>query len=152
LSGVISVSPPFTRGRNDNEVRRLSGVLSVNQPYQDAMVTGEQTMWYAMLSPYLNIGLLHPLEVVQAAEQAYHANRDQWELNSIEGFVRQIIGWREYMHGIYVYMGEDYPDRNWFNHTQPLPDFYWTGETNMNCLHHILNQVKAKLFSTTFKD
>lgn len=117
--------------------------LSNFGPYQDAMVTGEQTLWHAMLSPYLNIGLLHPLEVVQAAEQAYYANREQWELNSVEGFVRQIMGWREYMHGIYVYMGEDYPDRNWFNHTQPLPDFYWTGETRMNCLHHVLSQVKA---------
>lgn len=116
--------------------------LSNFGPYQDAMVTGEQTLWHAMLSPYLNIGLLHPLEVVQAAEQAYYANRDTWELNSVEGFVRQIIGWREYMHGIYVYMGEDYPERNWFNHTQPLPDFYWTGETKMNCLHHVLTQVK----------
>lgn len=116
--------------------------LSDFGPYQDAMVTGEQTMWHAMLSPYLNLGLLHPLEVVQAAEQAYDTNQDVWELNSIEGFVRQILGWREYVHGIYIHMGEDYPQRNWFNHTQPLPDFYWTGETEMNCLHHILTQVK----------
>lgn len=111
-------------------------------PYQDAMVTGEQTMWHAMLSPYLNLGLLHPLEVVQAAEQAYYTNQDTWELNSIEGFVRQVLGWREYMHGIYLYLGEDYPQSNWFNHTQPLPDFYWTGATPMNCLHHILSQVQ----------
>lgn len=116
--------------------------LSNFGPYQDAMVTGEQTMWHAMLSPYLNLGLLHPLEVVQAAEQAYLKNQGEWELNSVEGFVRQILGWREYMHGIYVYMGEDYPEYNWFNHTHPLPDFYWTGETSMNCLHHVLSQVK----------
>lgn len=121
--------------------------LSDFGPYQDAMVTGEQTMWHAMLSPYLNIGLLHPIEVLQAAEQAYEENQTEWELNSIEGFVRQILGWREYMHGIYIYMGEDYlgedyADRNFFNHTQPLPEFYWTGDTQMNCLHHILTQVK----------
>lgn len=116
--------------------------LSDFGPYQDAMVTGEQTMWHAMLSPYLNIGLLHPLEVIEAAERAYQENPNAWELNSIEGFVRQILGWREYMHGIYIYMGEDYPERNWFNHTHSLPDFYWTGETQMNCLHHILKQVK----------
>lgn len=116
--------------------------LSNFGPYQDAMVMGEQTLWHAMLSPYLNIGLLHPLEVVQAAEQAYADNPD-WSLNNIEGFVRQILGWREYMHGIYIYLGEDYPNRNWFDHTQPLPDFYWTGETEMNCLHQVLNQVKA---------
>lgn len=116
--------------------------LSEFGPYQDAMVTGEQTMWHAMLSPYLNIGLIHPLEVVQAAERAYYNNRDKWQLNSIEGFIRQVIGWREYMHGVYVYMGEDYPDRNYFNHTNPLPGFYWTGETKMNCLNHILKQVR----------
>jgi deoxyribodipyrimidine photolyase-related protein len=116
--------------------------LSSFGPYQDAMVTGEQTMWHAMLSPYLNIGLLHPLEVVKAAQQAYYQNEDAWDLNSVEGFIRQVLGWREYMHGMYAYMGEDYPDRNWFNHNQPLPDFYWTAETEMNCLHQILTQVK----------
>ncbi|MBD2461296.1 cryptochrome/photolyase family protein [Oscillatoria sp. FACHB-1407] len=116
--------------------------LSEFGPYQDAMVTGEQTMWHAMLSPYLNLGLLHPLEVVQAAERAYLQHQSEWELNSVEGFIRQVLGWREYMHGIYIYMGEDYPERNWFNHTQPLPNFYWTGDTQMNCLHQILTQVK----------
>ncbi len=117
---------------------RLSGF----GPYQDAMVTGEPTLWHAMLSPYMNIGLLHPLEIVQAAEAAYYRNQDTWALNSVEGFIRQILGWREYIHGIYLYMGEDYPQRNYFNHTHPLPDFYWTGDTAMNCLHQVLKQVK----------
>jgi deoxyribodipyrimidine photolyase-related protein len=116
--------------------------LSAFGPYQDAMITGEQTLWHAMLSPYLNIGLLHPLEVLEAAEKAFYQNQEVWELNSIEGFVRQILGWREYMHGIYLHMGEDYPNRNFFNHNQPLPAFYWTGETKMNCLHQVVNQVK----------
>jgi len=116
--------------------------LSNFGPYQDAMVTGEQTMWHAMLSPYLNLGLLHPLEVLRAAEQAYYENQSEWELNSVEGFIRQILGWREYMHGIYIHMGEEYPNHNWFNHTHPLPAFYWTGETQMNCLHQVLSQVK----------
>jgi deoxyribodipyrimidine photolyase-related protein len=116
--------------------------LSNFGPYQDAMLMGEQTLWHAMLSPYLNIGLLHPLEVVQAAEQAYEENPSAYDLNSLEGFIRQVIGWREYMHGIYVYMGEDYPQRNFFNHSHPLPGFYFTGETDMNCLHHVIHQVK----------
>jgi deoxyribodipyrimidine photolyase-related protein len=116
--------------------------LSEFGPYQDAMIMGEQTMWHAMLSPYLNIGLIHPMEVLEAVGKAYDQHRDQGQLNSIEGFVRQILGWREYINGIYNYMGEDYPEHNWFNHTQPLPEFYWTGETKMNCLHHILTQVK----------
>ncbi len=109
-------------------------------PYQDAMVTGEETMWHAMISPYLNIGLLQPLEVIKKAEQAYQEK--QLPLNSVEGFIRQVMGWREYMHGIYEYVSADYPEKNWFNHTQPLPEFFWNGETKMNCLHQILTQVQ----------
>jgi deoxyribodipyrimidine photolyase-related protein len=110
-------------------------------PYQDAMVTGEETMWHAMLSPYLNIGLLQPLEVITAAEKAYYENK--LDLSSVEGFIRQVMGWREYMHCVYNYMDADYRERNWFNHTQPLPAFYWNGErTDMNCLRQILTQVQ----------
>ncbi|RUR73255.1 cryptochrome/photolyase family protein [Chlorogloeopsis fritschii PCC 9212] len=108
--------------------------------YQDAMVTGEETMWHALLSPYMNIGLLQPLEIIQAVQQAYEQH--QLPLNSVEGFIRQVLGWREYMHGIYHYVDADYPEKNWFNHTQPLPEFFWTGRTKMNCLHQILTQVQ----------
>lgn len=113
--------------------------LNTFGPYQDAMVTGEDTMWHALLSPYLNLGLLHPQEVVEAVEQAYH-ERDL-PLNSVEGFIRQVLGWREYMHGLYWHVEEDYCDRNWFNHDHPLPEFFWTGETEMNCLHQVIDQV-----------
>ncbi len=110
-------------------------------PYQDAMVTGEETMWHSMLSPYLNIGLLQPLEVIRQAEAAYHEK--QLDLSSVEGFIRQVLGWREYMHGVYHYMDADYAQRNWFNHRQPLPQFYWdAGKTDMNCLRQILTQVQ----------
>ncbi|KKD36925.1 MAG: cryptochrome/photolyase family protein [Limnoraphis robusta] len=110
--------------------------------YQDAMVTGEQTLWHALLSPYLNLGLLHPFEVIQAAETAYHQNN--LPLNSVEGFIRQVLGWREYMHGIYRVMDADYSEHNWFNHTQPLPEFFWDAEkTDMNCLHQALSQVET---------
>ncbi|MEO0934564.1 MAG: cryptochrome/photolyase family protein [Cyanobacteria bacterium J06641_2] len=108
-------------------------------PYQDAMVTGEETMWHAMLSPYINIGLLQPLEIIQAAEAAYHEN--QLALNSVEGFIRQVLGWREYMHGIYHHVDADYPQQNWFEHNKKLPEFFWDGDTKMNCLHQILTQV-----------
>lgn len=106
--------------------------------YQDAMVTGEDTMWHSLLSPYLNLGLLQPLEVIEAAEQAYHDR--QIALNNVEGFIRQVLGWREYMRGLYNYA--DQSQSNWFEHTQPLPNFYWTAETEMNCLHQTLSQVK----------
>lgn len=109
-------------------------------PYQDAMVTGEDTMWHALLSPYLNLGLLHPLEVIEAAERAYH-ERDL-PLNSVEGFIRQVMGWREYMRGLYWQVEAEYFERNWFDHDRPLPDFFWTGDTEMNCLHQVIDQVR----------
>lgn len=110
-------------------------------PYQDAMVTGEETLWHSLISPYLNLGLLHPFEVIKAAERAFH--EQQIELNSIEGFIRQVLGWREYMRGLYVYMDPDYPQKNWFDHTQPLPEFFWDADkTDMNCLHQVLDQVQ----------
>lgn len=110
-------------------------------PYQDAMVTGEETMWHSMLSPYLNIGLLQPLEVIRAAEKAYYQNN--LDLSGVEGFIRQVLGWREYMHGVYTLTDADYSQRNWFNHTQPIPAFYWDAETtDMNCLRQILTQVQ----------
>ncbi|MEO0537572.1 MAG: cryptochrome/photolyase family protein [Cyanobacteria bacterium P01_A01_bin.123] len=109
-------------------------------PYQDAMVTGEDTMWHALLSPYLNLGLLQPLEVIGAVEDAYH--QQDLPLNSVEGFIRQVLGWREYMRGLYTYVDEDYPQRNYFDHTQPLPEFFWTAETEMNCLHQVIDQVQ----------
>jgi deoxyribodipyrimidine photolyase-related protein len=109
-------------------------------PFQDAMVTGEETMWHAMLSPYLNLGLLHPLEVIEAVEQAYY--EQSLPLNSVEGFIRQVMGWREYMHGLYWHVNDEYFDRNWFEHDRPLPDFFWTGETDMKCLHQVINQVR----------
>ncbi|NJK38801.1 MAG: cryptochrome/photolyase family protein [Oscillatoriales cyanobacterium RM2_1_1] len=110
-------------------------------PYQDAMVTGEDTLWHGLLSPYLNLGLLQPLEVLERIELA-HANRDL-PLNSVEGFIRQVLGWREYMRGLYVFLDSDYPERNWFQHIQPLPDFFWDAQqTDMNCLHQTLNQVE----------
>lgn len=109
-------------------------------PYQDAMVTGQDTMWHALLSPYLNLGLLQPMEVIQAVERAYRDRR--LPLNSVEGLIRQVLGWREYMRGLYLYMDDDYGDRNWFEHTGPLPEFFWTGDTEMNCLKQVLSQVK----------
>ncbi len=95
---------------------------------QDAMVTGEETMWPSLLSPYLNIGLLHPLEVIQAAETAYLEKN--LNLNGVEGFTRPIMGWREYIRGMYFYVDANYFEKNWFNHTQPLPEFFLGRQQN----------------------
>ena len=73
-------------------------------------------------------------------EQEFHEN--DVPLNSVEGFIRQVMGWREYMRGLYTYFDEDYPQKNWFNHQQPLPDFFWSGDVEMNCLHQVIDQVR----------
>lgn len=111
--------------------------------YQDAMVTGESFLWHSLLSPYLNLGLLSPLELINGAETAFRENPERLPLNSVEGFIRQILGWREYMFGLYHFLGADYSQRNWFNHDLPLPNFYWdSSQTEMNCLRQVLQQVE----------
>ncbi|MCC0176328.1 cryptochrome/photolyase family protein [Waterburya agarophytonicola K14] len=109
--------------------------------YQDAMLAGEYTMWHGLISPYLNLGLLEPMEVIDAIETAYY--QQELPLNSVEGFIRQVMGWREYMHGIYHLQDEDYSQNNWFDHHQPLPEFFWDGsKTKMNCLGQTLTQIE----------
>ncbi|UWQ17604.1 cryptochrome/photolyase family protein [Jannaschia sp. M317] len=100
--------------------------------YQDAMVTGQPFLYHSVLSIYLNAGLLGWREVCDAAETAWRAG--DAPLNAVEGFIRQIIGWREYIRGIYFREGPDYTTRNALNHDRALPEFYWTGQTDMRCL------------------
>jgi deoxyribodipyrimidine photolyase-related protein len=114
--------------------------------YQDAMITGEYTMWHSLISPYLNLGLLEPLEIINAIEAAY--DREELPLNSIEGYIRQVLGWREYMHGIYQYSDEEYSLNNWFDHHRSLPDFFWdASKTEMNCLHQTLTQIETTSYA-----
>ncbi|MDQ0516816.1 cryptochrome/photolyase family protein [Kaistia geumhonensis] len=100
--------------------------------YQDAMKRGAPFLFHAVLSPYLNIGLLTAGEVCTAAETAWRDGRAP--LNAVEGFVRQILGWREYVRGVYWLRMPDYPESNVLGADRPLPDFYWTGETDMACM------------------
>ncbi len=109
--------------------------------YEDAMLTGERHLWHSILSPYINAGLLDPLDLCRRAEAEYIAGRAP--LNSVEGYIRQIIGWREYMRGIYWREGPTYVDRNFLDHHRPLPAFYWTGETDMHCMAESLGQTLA---------
>jgi deoxyribodipyrimidine photolyase-related protein len=106
--------------------------------YEDAMLSGERYLWHSILSPYINSGLLDPLDLCRRAEAAYRAGRAP--LNAVEGYVRQIIGWREYMRGIYWREGPDYVERNFLGHTRELPGWYWTGETDMHCLSQAIGQ------------
>ncbi|KQU48178.1 deoxyribodipyrimidine photolyase [Sphingomonas sp. Leaf339] len=106
--------------------------------YEDAMLTGERHLWHSILSPYINSGLLDPLDLCRRAEAEYRAGRAP--LNSVEGYVRQIIGWREFMRGIYWREGPDYVNRNALDHHRPLPGWYWTGDTDMHCLAEAIGQ------------
>jgi deoxyribodipyrimidine photolyase-related protein len=106
--------------------------------YQDAMLTGEPFLWHSILSPYINSGLLDPLELCREVEIRYRDGKVP--LNAAEGFIRQIIGWREYVRGIYWLAGPDYVERNELGANRELPSFYWTGETDMHCLSQTIGQ------------
>jgi deoxyribodipyrimidine photolyase-related protein len=107
--------------------------------YQDAMDTRSWSLFHARISFALNIKMIHPLEVCERVVQAGLENPDV-ALHQIEGFVRQIIGWREYMRGVYWAQMPEYAQLNFFNHTRPLPDWFWTGATKMNCMRHAIKQ------------
>ena len=102
--------------------------------YQDAMHTDERNLFHSRISFALNTKILHPLEVMGAVIKYYQINQERIALSQVEGFVRQILGWREYMRGIYWREMPDYKTRNILENFNQLPDFYWTGKTKMNCL------------------
>jgi len=106
--------------------------------YEDAMWPGEPWLYHSHLSAALNLKLLNPREVVQAAEAAYHAGHAP--LQSVEGFIRQILGWREYVRGIYWTQMPGYVELNALDAQQALPAWYWTGQTDMACLRDALTQ------------
>ena len=106
--------------------------------YQDAMLTGEPFLSHSILSPYINSGLLDPLELCREVERRYSAGGVP--LNAAEGFIRQIIGWREYVRGIYWLSGPEYANRNALSASRDLPAFYWTGDTDMHCLSQAIGQ------------
>jgi deoxyribodipyrimidine photolyase-related protein len=108
--------------------------------YQDAMAPAEWSLYHARLSFSMNTKMLSPREVVDAAIATYYQNEDTIEYHQLEGFVRQIIGWREYMRGIYWAKMPEYSSLNYFNHDASLPAWYWTGKTKMNCLKNAINQ------------
>ena len=113
--------------------------------YQDAMVAGEDFLFHAWIAPALNIGLLSPREVCAAAEAAWASG--EAPLNAVEGFIRQILGWREYVRGIYFHAGPDYHARNALAATRPLPDFYWTGNTDMRCLAEAVRNTRDNAYA-----
>jgi len=113
--------------------------------YQDAIVEGQAFLYHAVLSPYLNCGLLTAREVAAAAADEYA--RGDAPLNAVEGFIRQIIGWREYVRGIYWHAGPTYKDSNALAATRDLPAFYWTGDTDLRCIAQSVAQVRTHAYN-----
>jgi deoxyribodipyrimidine photolyase-related protein len=123
------------RALKDFIAKRLRGFGT----YEDAMWAGEAVLYHSRLSASLNLKLLRPRECVDAALAAY--DRGGAELNDVEGFIRQIIGWREFIRGVYYRQGQRYTEKNELNHQGKLPDFFWTGATEISCLQHCLREV-----------
>lgn len=141
---------PFWLATDQTQARRalthfITHALPRFGDFQDAMMNDNRFLYHALISPYLNVGLLDPMEVCKAAEDAYRDGHAP--LNAVEGFIRQIIGWREYVRGIYFREGPDYPRRNALNHQRKLPEFYWTGDTDMNCMSKAITQTADEAYA-----
>lgn len=119
--------------------------LSLFGDFQDAMLQGQPWLFHSHLSFYLNCGLLLPLECIQAAEKAYAEERAP--LNAVEGFIRQILGWREYVRGIYWLKMPDYEQVNFLQSSRSLPALYWGQETHMNCLQQCVKETRENAYA-----
>ncbi|MDP9096906.1 MAG: cryptochrome/photolyase family protein [Pseudomonadota bacterium] len=119
--------------------------LSQFGDWQDTMKTGERTMFHALVSTSINAGLLSPLAACQAAEAAFRSGAAP--INAVEGFIRQILGWREFVRGVYWWKMPEYAAMNGLDATRRLPSFYWTGETRMNCLKQSIGQTRTLAYA-----
>ena len=108
--------------------------------YQDAMTPNEWSLYHARISFSMNVKMISPQEVIERAIREWQKRPNEIEYNQLEGFVRQIIGWREYMRGIYWLKMPEYATMNFFDNQEKLPDWFWTGKTKMNCLKDAINQ------------
>ena len=113
--------------------------------FQDAMMQDDRFLYHAIIGLYINAGLLDPLEVCRAVAQAYEEGAAP--LNAAEGFIRQIIGWREYVRGIYFREGPQYTQRNDLKHSRALPPVYWGGDTSMLCMEKAVGQTKQEAYA-----
>lgn len=113
--------------------------------FQDAMAQGEAWLFHSHISFYLNCGLLLPSEVIDVAQSAYLNH--QAPLNAVEGFIRQVLGWREYVRGLYWYKMPEYKQQNFLNATRKLPEFFWTAKTKMNCLSQCISETQQNAYA-----
>jgi deoxyribodipyrimidine photolyase-related protein len=137
---------PVTRADAEQAAQAfISTALPRFGDYQDALLTGEKFLFHSVLAPMVNVGLLDPLALCRMAEAAYRCGNAP--LNSVEGFIRQIIGWREYVRGIYWREGPDYVRRNALGAQRPLPAMYWTGRTGMACMAAAIGQTREEAYA-----
>ena len=123
----------------------LSDMLPSFGTWQDAMAKNQPWMWHGMISTSLNLGLLDPLDVCRRAEVEYRAGRAP--LNAVEGFIRQILGWREFVRGIYWLKMPEYGARNALDADRTLPWFYWSGETDMACVADAVKSTREHAYA-----
>ena len=108
--------------------------------FQDALTEDSWTVYHSRLSFAMNVKMLHPREVIAAVERKWREDPAHASIEQAEGFIRQILGWREYMRGVYWAHMPDYAKLNFFQHDRALPSWFWTGETRMRCLQHAIGQ------------
>lgn len=123
----------------------IAHVLPCFGDYQDAMIAGEPWLWHSLLASSLNLGLLSPMEVCRRAEAAWATGAAP--LNAVEGFIRQIIGWREFVRGVYFLEGPNYSARNELRHTRRLPALFWGAETRMRCVGEVVAQTREHAYA-----
>jgi deoxyribodipyrimidine photolyase-related protein len=123
----------------------IKGGLPQFGDFQDAMLDDNRFLYHGLVGLYINAGLLDPMEVCEAVEAAWQAG--DAPINAAEGFIRQIIGWREYVRGIYFLEGPDYTQRNGLKHTRDLPAVYWGGATFMRCMKQSVAQTKEEAYA-----
>ena len=137
---------PVTRA--DAEAARahfIKHILPDFGDYQDAMLTGQKFLYHSLLSPCINNGLLDALETCQLVDEAWRNGKAP--LNAAEGFIRQIIGWREYVRGIYWLNGPDYVRKNALNASRPLPHYFWDNDTDMACMKAVIGQTLDEAYA-----
>lgn len=133
---------PVTAAQADEALDAFIGErLAGFGKYQDAMVHGEDDLFHSLLSTSINLGLLDPIDCCRRAEAAYHSG--DAPLNAVEGFIRQIIGWREYIRGMYWLEMPALREANALDARRPLPEFYWTGETDMRCVADCVRSTRS---------
>ena len=138
---------PFWFAVTHDEARKslndfIENRLEMFGPYEDAMTQEESFLYHSVLSMYLNIGLLEPKQVIYKVLE-----KNRIKVESVEGFVRQILGWREYVRGVYWHNMPKYSKMNYFDAKNKLPKFYWTGDTEMNCMKKSIEQTVKEAYA-----